>query len=58
MPLPSQIFTGHEDYLEKLGQYFHRRDQFHPRRHFLLHGMGGAGKTQICLQFLDEHTDW
>ena len=57
MPLASQIFTGRGDYLEQLGQYFGRRDTCRPRRHFLLYGMGGAGKTQICLKFLGEHTD-
>ena len=57
MPLVSQIFTGRGDYLEQLCQYFGRRDTCRPRRHFLLYGMGGAGKTQICLKFLEEHRD-
>ena len=58
MPLVSQIFTGRDDYLERLAQYFGPRDQSCPRRHFLLYGMGGAGKTQISLKFLEEHSNW
>jgi hypothetical protein len=58
MSIASQIFTRCEDYLEKLVQYFCERDQSHPRRHFLLYGMGGVGKTQICLKFLEDHPDW
>jgi hypothetical protein len=57
MPLASQIFTGRGDSLEQLGQYFCQRDICRPRRHFLLYGVGGVGKTQICLKFLEEHTD-
>jgi hypothetical protein len=57
MPLASRIFTGREDYLRILGQYFGPRVQSRPRRHFLLYGMGGAGKTQICLKYVEEHCD-
>jgi hypothetical protein len=24
---------------------------------FLLHGLGGIGKTQICLKFIEENSD-
>jgi len=26
-----------------------------PRREYLLHGLGGAGKTQIALKFAEEY---
>jgi tRNA A37 threonylcarbamoyladenosine biosynthesis protein TsaE len=46
------MFHGRRDILDKLHAYF---SQDIGRRHVsLLHGLGGAGKTQICLKFLDE----
>ena len=58
MPRPSPRFTGREDYLEKLRQHFgtHAGQPKH-RQQFLLYGMGGVGKTQICLKFAEEHSD-
>ncbi|KAJ7252003.1 hypothetical protein C8J57DRAFT_1723023 [Mycena rebaudengoi] len=51
-PPPSRMFHGRRDILDKLHAYF---SQDIGRRHIsLLHGLGGAGKTQICLKFLDE----
>ncbi|KAJ7289410.1 P-loop containing nucleoside triphosphate hydrolase protein [Mycena rebaudengoi] len=51
-PPPSQMFHGRRDILDKMHTYF---SQDIGRRHVsLLHGLGGAGKTQICLKFLDE----
>ena len=60
MPTPSPRFTGQKMYLEKLKAFFSPRDgqsqvQSYPRRLFLLYGMGGAGKTQICLKFIEEN---
>jgi len=56
---PSTNFTGCGDYLEKLRDHFgERTEQSQHRRHFLLYGMGGAGKTQICLKFAEESSDW
>ena len=58
MPLPaSQMFTGREDYLEKLRNYFSPTDNSQHQKQFLLHGMGGVGKTQICLKFVEESAD-
>ena len=54
MPPSSRLFTGREDVLEKLQQYFGQRDRLSPRRQFLLCGMGGGGKTQIALKFVEE----
>ncbi|KAF8525763.1 P-loop containing nucleoside triphosphate hydrolase protein [Hysterangium stoloniferum] len=49
------IFTGHQSNLEQLREYFvipwRRIDE---RRHHLIYGRGGTGKTQICLKFAEE----
>ncbi|KAJ7277393.1 P-loop containing nucleoside triphosphate hydrolase protein [Mycena rebaudengoi] len=46
------MFHGRREILDKLHAYF---SQDIGKRHVsLLHGLGGAGKTQICLKFLDE----
>lgn len=55
-PLSSTLFTGREDFLSELEEFF--TDQGpgqHLRREYLLHGMGGAGKTQIALKFAEQH---
>src|ERR1700728_3571417 len=53
----SANFTGRRDYLTKLRDYFsvepHRPLR---RKSFLLYGMGGIGKTQICLKFAEEYS--
>ena len=54
MPPSSCLFTGREDDLGKLRQYFGQRDHPSPRRQFLLYGIGGGGKTQIALKFVEE----
>jgi GTPase SAR1 family protein len=53
----SQLFTGQRGYLDNLKQHF-SPDQPKTRKSFLLYGMGGAGKTQICLRFIEEISDW
>ena len=60
-PLPSEIFTGRVEYLEKMRETFsiqasstERRKQ----RRFVLYGMGGAGKTELALKFLDQNRNW
>jgi len=53
MPCHNELFTGREVYLEKLRQDFCLRDKSSPRRYFLLHGMGGTGKTQISLRLAE-----
>jgi hypothetical protein len=54
----SANFTGREDYLTKLRDYFTVKpnEPLH-RKSFLLYGMGGIGKTQICLKFTEENSD-
>ncbi|KAJ7278550.1 hypothetical protein C8J57DRAFT_165428 [Mycena rebaudengoi] len=51
-PPPSRMFHGRRDILDKLQAYFSR--DIGTRHISLLHGLGGAGKTQICLKFLAE----
>ena len=58
-PLPplkhsSTIFTGRDIYLKELKDYF-CFNLTGKRKSFLLHGIGGIGKTQICLKFTEEH---
>ncbi|KAF8345769.1 hypothetical protein F5887DRAFT_1188989 [Amanita rubescens] len=58
-PLPplkhsSTMFTGRGKYLERLKDYF-GLSTTGQRKSFLLHGMGGIGKTQICLKFIEKH---
>lgn len=54
----SPMFTGREGILDFLDdQFCRRRPGSHPRRDFWLWGVGGVGKTQIALQFVDLHRD-
>ena len=57
-PKSSALFTGREEILEKLKHHFAPQDQGNTqRKYFLLYGMGGIGKTQICLKFVEEMAD-
>ena len=58
-PNSSALFTGREDILERLRDHFALRDEGERcRKSFLLYGMGGIGKTQICLKFVEEMAGW
>jgi hypothetical protein len=48
------MFTGRGIFLKNLRDYF-GSSATGQRKSFLLHGMGGIGKTQICLKFIEEH---
>jgi hypothetical protein len=52
----STLFTGCDEYLHKLKDYFGSSigDE---RKSFLLHGLGGIGKSQICLKFIEQNAD-
>ena len=52
----STFFTGRDEYLQRLKDHFsaHEAGQ---RKSFLLHGLGGIGKTQICLKFIEKNPD-
>ncbi|KAJ7104951.1 hypothetical protein C8R44DRAFT_886962 [Mycena epipterygia] len=51
-PPPSRIFHGRETILAKMHRYY--AEDTGKQRIFLLHGLGGAGKTQIALKFIEE----
>ena len=59
MPNPSTRFTGRTEVIAKLKSHFfpNTNDAVPKRKFFLLYGMGGIGKTQICLKFLEEMSD-
>lgn len=42
----SDIFTGRDAVLKKLEEFFIGHDR---RRKFLMHGLGGSGKTELAL---------
>ncbi|KAJ7466039.1 P-loop containing nucleoside triphosphate hydrolase protein [Mycena latifolia] len=51
-PPPTRIFHGRKTILAKMHQYFTRNVD--KQYIFLLHGLGGAGKTQIALKFIEQ----
>ena len=55
-PNSSPIFTGRQGVLDKLEKIFTHQvtSRLMLRHSCLLWGMGGIGKTQICLKFLEE----
>ena len=55
-PNSSLIFTGRKDMLNKLGKIFAPRTNGR-QMSSLLWGLGGIGKTQICLKFTEEMSD-
>ena len=59
-PNSSIRFTGRTDVLTTLKEHFtaESNNKICPRKFFLLYGMGGIGKTQICLRFIEEMSDW
>ena len=59
IPNSSPIFTGRQDVLDKLGKIFTHQVTGGPmlRHSCLLWGMGGIGKTQICLKFVEGVSD-
>jgi hypothetical protein len=56
LKLPSASFTGRDEYLQMLKLCFSSSNEG-KRKVFLLHGLGGIGKTQICLKFIEENAD-
>jgi len=59
MPNSSARFTGRTEILAKLRDHFTKGpdNQRRTRKYFLLYGMGGIGKTQICLRFIEDMSD-
>jgi Holliday junction resolvasome RuvABC ATP-dependent DNA helicase subunit len=59
VPNPSTRFTGQMEIIAKLKEHFsaNPNNRFQKRKYFLLHGMEGIGKTQICLKFIEAMSD-
>ncbi|KAF8156755.1 hypothetical protein B0H34DRAFT_798138 [Crassisporium funariophilum] len=55
-PNSSTLFTGRREILEQLKCHFAPHVD-KKRQMFLLYGMGGIGKTQICLKFAEEMSE-
>ncbi|KAJ6515427.1 hypothetical protein C8R45DRAFT_956479 [Mycena sanguinolenta] len=55
-PLPSRIFHGRQDILGKLQQYFSK--PLAEQKIYVLYGLGGVGKTQIVLKFIQQSRTW
>ena len=60
VPPPIDYFTGRHEYLSTMeaGFVFPKTSaELRRQRRFVLYGIGGMGKTQLALKFLDEHSD-
>ncbi|KAJ7020652.1 P-loop containing nucleoside triphosphate hydrolase protein [Mycena alexandri] len=53
-PPPSRIFQGRQTILDKMHQFFNAASG--RQLIYVLHGLGGAGKTQIALKYIQEST--
>jgi len=51
-------FIGQREVIAKLKRHFFNTNDSQERKFFLLHGVGGIGKTQICLKFIEEMSNW
>ncbi|KAJ7870703.1 hypothetical protein B0H13DRAFT_2280573 [Mycena leptocephala] len=51
-PLPSRIFHGRQAILDQMHEFF--TQDIRKQSIYVLHGLGGAGKTQITLKFINE----
>ena len=51
-PPPTWVFIGREDVLSQMRTYF--STDVGERHVFVLHGLGGAGKSQIAFKFVKE----
>jgi len=59
LPNPSNRFTGRTEVIAALKKhFFDTNNSAQKRKSFLLYGMGGIGKTQICLKFIEGMSDW
>jgi Cdc6-like AAA superfamily ATPase len=59
VPAPSELFTGREEELNHMIEWLLPNNQWEPDCiRFVLYGLGGMGKTQIALKFLENIKDW
>ncbi|KAF7341945.1 FabD/lysophospholipase-like protein [Mycena sanguinolenta] len=55
-PPPSQIFHGRQAILDSMQEFFAKDTG--KQKIYVLYGLGGAGKTQIALKFIEEWTNF
>src|SRR5271168_1931489 len=56
---PSPVFTGREEIRERLRASClpsSSSDSLQQKR-FVIYGLGGSGKTQLCLKFAEDHRE-
>lgn len=56
----SSVFTGRDSMCRKLSESClpsQKEDVSSVQKRFVLCGLGGSGKTQICLKFAQDHRD-
>jgi GTPase SAR1 family protein len=61
------VFTGRKEILDQLkssclpAEWSHSQQQeehhHQQQKRFVIHGLGGCGKTQLCLKFAEEHRE-
>ena len=53
----SSMFTGRKEQLKQLETRFFeaQSDQQGVQKRFVIHGMGGSGKTQFCCKFAQDN---
>ena len=56
-PTPSRVFTGRETILKRMSDFFAPEYDCRGRKEYLLYGMGGAGKAQLALKFMEENRE-
>ena len=54
---PSTSFTGREEVLTRLETRCLPSSNSKQQRRFVIHGLGGSGKTQICLKFAEDNRE-
>ncbi|KAL8996607.1 MAG: hypothetical protein Q9188_006530 [Gyalolechia gomerana] len=57
---PISVFTGREEVCEQLHAHCSPSGKTNIQRQqkrFVIHGLGGSGKTQVCLKFAEDHRE-
>lgn len=58
MAMSSEFFTGRHEHIKILREFFRLRDGNSQRRRiFVLYGIGGIGKLQITINFVEENSE-
>lgn len=57
---PSSVFTGREEICDQLKESCLPSSTLDTQRRqkiFVIYGLGGSGKTQLCLKFAEDHRE-